>query len=456
MKQTIFLSFCVFYLLACCSAYKQDDADFATVNDVPIPQEIAKWVMAEEAYQGEIPDEKGLWKPIREILYAVPVSFTEGITANFTEEEAWKLAIPIEELTAPYVAARVEGKLPGEEDYKLKKLLWIGLKRNKEEYNPIAEKWFKKLGFETLRVVWLGFTGDISPSGEMGRLFDSDGGITKVLDGLAYSLAEFDFLAGNLEGAVTQSKKAYPKKYTFSVSEETLSGLSALGFDWLSISNNHSWDFYAEGFIETLEALRKYAIDTSGAGKNIKDAKRWAEYTLGNSKIRIIGVSAYLRENSGFDGKTLTMAGESKAGVIWTDSEAIEDAISPREGLDIVFIHGGLEYTDKPRSDWVKLYRSIIDRGADIVIASHPHVIQGAEAYNGGYIFYSLGNFLFPDDVDDIRAFMGFILKLGIYDNKVIAVDCIPFISDGISLSPAGEKIGKEIIKRFKTLSEEL
>ena len=61
----------------------------------------------------------------------------------------------------------------------------------------------------------------------------------------------------------------------------------------------------------------------------------------------------------------------------------------------IVFAHWGIEYKDKETKEQVVLGHELIDAGADLIIGSHPHVIQPIEIYKNKAIFYSLGNFIF-------------------------------------------------------------
>src|SRR5690606_4046893 len=61
----------------------------------------------------------------------------------------------------------------------------------------------------------------------------------------------------------------------------------------------------------------------------------------------------------------------------------------------VVLAHAGLEESPVPQWQWKSRYRALCDKGADAVIASHPHVPQGYELYNGKLIAYSLGNFYF-------------------------------------------------------------
>ena len=61
----------------------------------------------------------------------------------------------------------------------------------------------------------------------------------------------------------------------------------------------------------------------------------------------------------------------------------------------IVYVHWGNEFINYPCIDQKNLAHLIIDKGADMIIGMHPHVLQGFEIYKDKYIFYSLGNFVF-------------------------------------------------------------
>jgi poly-gamma-glutamate capsule biosynthesis protein CapA/YwtB (metallophosphatase superfamily) len=61
----------------------------------------------------------------------------------------------------------------------------------------------------------------------------------------------------------------------------------------------------------------------------------------------------------------------------------------------VVTMHAGVEYRRHPHPSQVAFAHAAIDYGADLVIGGHPHWIQKIEEYQGKYIFYSLGNFVF-------------------------------------------------------------
>ena len=81
----------------------------------------------------------------------------------------------------------------------------------------------------------------------------------------------------------------------------------------------------------------------------------------------------------------------------WRTSTGSADiaALVPQVDLVMVQIHGGLEFRQEESRIIGDHARAAIDAGADIVIAHHPHVLQGMEWYKGHPIVYSLGNFIF-------------------------------------------------------------
>ena len=69
-----------------------------------------------------------------------------------------------------------------------------------------------------------------------------------------------------------------------------------------------------------------------------------------------------------------------------------------------VFVHWGIERDEYPQDYQVSMAKQYIDAGADLVIGSHPHVLQGISYYNEKPVFYSLGNFIFNRDIPKTAA----------------------------------------------------
>ena len=79
----------------------------------------------------------------------------------------------------------------------------------------------------------------------------------------------------------------------------------------------------------------------------------------------------------------------------------LEEIKKAREVCDylVVYVHWGIERDERPQEYQRTLGQQYIDAGADLVIGSHPHVLQGLEYYKGRPIVYSLGNFVFGSSI---------------------------------------------------------
>ena len=145
--------------------------------------------------------------------------------------------------------------------------------------------------------------------------------------------------------------------------------------------------------IPTLEGA---GIPYVGAGENLDRAK--AMYTA-EIKGRTIGFLGATRVIPTAD----WAASASRPGMLSTYDPGIllEEIRKGRENCDylVVYIHWGIERNDMPEEYQRQIGKQCIDAGADLVIGSHPHVLQGIEYYNGKPIVYSLGNYVFGSSI---------------------------------------------------------
>ena len=106
----------------------------------------------------------------------------------------------------------------------------------------------------------------------------------------------------------------------------------------------------------------------------------------------------------------------------------------PVDAFKVLYVHWGNEYINRPSSAQKKFAHWLIDAGFDLIIGMHPHVLQGYEEYNGKYIFYSLGNFIFEMAWEPTK--IGAVVKFDL-DTKRPSVeyvhienDCTPVVVD--------------------------
>jgi poly-gamma-glutamate synthesis protein (capsule biosynthesis protein) len=178
-------------------------------------------------------------------------------------------------------------------------------------------------------------------------------------------------------------------------SENSPSFLESLGFNLVSLANNHTLDYGVDALYNTIESFQE--AQTMGAG-NWADAYKMKIFTVGDRKIGFMGLT-----HCEFGTLTDQWDRKNNIGCAWVNHNCVDELIvNCKQEVDalIVFVHAGVEYVDFPLPEWRDRYRQLIKDGADAVLASHPHVPQGWEEYDGKPVFYSLGNFCFQKEND--------------------------------------------------------
>ncbi|CAM4059816.1 CapA family protein [Paenibacillus alkaliterrae] len=238
----------------------------------------------------------------------------------------------------------------------------------------------------------LSFVGDLLVNEYVSAVTQREGYNYLYQPSLLY-LSEPDLTAGNLEYPVTD--RGVPVEgtpYVFKGSPETLPSMRDAGFDVLSLANNHTLDQGVEGMLDTMKHLDDAGISHMGAGSNDTEAFMPLIKEVRGTKVAYIGISRIIPFVSWKADKRVAGVAET-----YETKRAVAAIAKAKEQADIVvvMVHWGKERSDRPlpyQHDFGKQY---IDAGADLVIGSHPHVLQGFEMYKGKWIAYSLGNFIF-------------------------------------------------------------
>ncbi|MCM3627158.1 CapA family protein [Paenibacillus glycanilyticus] len=247
-------------------------------------------------------------------------------------------------------------------------------------------------GAGTSDTVSLAFVGDILLAESVGDMMKQYGDAYPYKEAL-FHLSEPDLTAANLEYPVT--KRGIPaedKQFVFKGDAGALPALKDSGIDIVSLANNHTLDQGVEGLLDTMTHLDKAGINHMGAGNNDTEAFAPVIKEANGIKVAYIGVSRVVPTGE-------WKADKNRAGVAETyDTTRTKAAIKKAKkqaDLVVVMVHWGIEKSETPEQYQRDFAREYIDSGADLIIGSHPHVLQGFEQYKGKWIAYSLGNFIF-------------------------------------------------------------
>lgn len=223
------------------------------------------------------------------------------------------------------------------------------------------------------------------------------------------------------------------KEYTFRVPPDLVSVPLDLGVDLVTLANNHMLDFGREPLTETLAALDGAGIAHVGAGEDLEAAKALKTFEIHGKTIGFLGASRVIPEAS-------WNASKYNSGVFTTydASQLVAEIGKAKESCDfvVVLVHWGIERNTLPEDYQKTLARQYIDAGADAVIGSHPHVLQGIEYYQGKPIFYSLGNFIFSNG-----PYESIVVELELVGDET-KVRVIPCTSEGNQMRLLNDKQG--------------
>jgi len=230
----------------------------------------------------------------------------------------------------------------------------------------------------SLRVL---FVADIMLDRNVARTAEEEGAGV-LFAGVMSLFADADVRIGNLEGTITNNPSIARRdnkilRFTF---EPAMAAeiLTPLRFDALSLANNHALDFYAAGYTATRERLEALGVKPFG------------------HPLNVAGTLSTVIEA---EGKTLCLVGYHSLFDADTASVVAEiQALRPNCWRLVVLPHWGEEYIPTSNTTQQEAAHAFVDAGADLVVGSHPHVVQEVETYKGKAIFYSLGNFMFDQN----------------------------------------------------------
>lgn len=198
-----------------------------------------------------------------------------------------------------------------------------------------------------------------------------------LFEGVKDMFTSTDLLVGNLEGSMTTNTSVAeqdPKILKFTFNPRFAGLLRSLGFDAVSLANNHALDFGADGYDQTVGFLRQAGVVPFGHPLNTKDLS--TRIAVNGKTICLVGYHSLFDPDSA-----------------WIEAEIRK--LRPTCAYVVVVAHWGEEYEHEPTAHQKRTAHTFIDLGVDLVIGAHPHIVQPVEIYNNRAIFYSLGNFLF-------------------------------------------------------------
>lgn len=321
----------------------------------------------------------------------------------------------------------------------------------------------KKLGSKTITVAAIGDV--MAHITQIKSAYDAKTGtydFDSYYQDVKSELESPDLTVGNMEGTLGGKEMTYSGYPMFNCPESMVTALKKVGVDVLTTANNHCLDRRIPGLLKTIEFLDSFGIKHTGTFANEGDNQKALIMDVKGIKI---GILAYTYGANGME-KSIPQDKLSYM-VNLIDPVKIKNDIhnARTQGADIVMVamHWGTEYTRQPNDTQKKLADQLFKDGADVILGSHPHMIQPIErktvTMDDGtkkdvVVIYSLGNFV--SNQRDQYKDSGMILNLKFtkdFDANKVTIDKVSYIPTWVERNAVGSKYVYRILPVGKYLN---
>lgn len=291
------------------------------------------------------------------------------------------------------------------------------------------------------------FTGDVLFGNAFQAGYDAKGIDGVVSEKLLAELKNADILMINQEFPFGESGEPIAnKQYTFQCNPSYVTALQEMGVDVVSLANNHVLDYGKESLRETFTTLDHAGILYGGAGNTTERAKEVQIIEVNGKKYGFVAVSRVVPTG---DWKVENSAPGvfscyDDAGLI-----ALVEQASKECDFLAVYPHWGVEHAANPEDYQTKIAEHCLAAGADVVVGSHTHCLQGTAFIEGKPVCYSLGNFIFGQTID-----CSAVLKVTVTSDGAVSYQYLPvYAAGGVTNLAEGER-ATEILTYLDGISD--
>jgi poly-gamma-glutamate capsule biosynthesis protein CapA/YwtB (metallophosphatase superfamily) len=291
--------------------------------------------------------------------------------------------------------------------------------------------------------ITIAFAGDMNFEGSNRARLDADP--ATAVGPYADVLRGADLAIGNLETSIAVGGTRADKQFAFRAPPSAVDALRAAGFDAVSMANNHGLDYGDDGLQESLAVARAQPDHfIIGIGGDDEEAFEPFTAVVKGQRVAVIGATQVL-DSSLIGAWTATADQGGLASAKRVDRLVAEvEAARATSDTVVVFLHWGVEKMTCPTQDQQGLAQTLVAAGADLVIGSHAHRLQGGGRLGGAVVHYGLGNFLFKENSAE-GARTG-VFEVTVTGRRVDSYRWVPGrISNSVPAPLAGEEAASEL-----------
>ena len=269
------------------------------------------------------------------------------------------------------------------------------------------------------------FTGDVLLDRGVRRVAEHRG-ISYLFEEVSPIFREADAVVVNLECPLTDTLSPVNKKYIFRADARWAKDLKKAGITHAAMANNHSNDQGRRGLQATAHHLTDAGISTLGYGRNFKEQMSPALIEKDGIRVAV------------FNATTLTIENwcriDDKPGIAQpTEKELLDEIVDFRRKYPgthiVVVLHWGVEFQPYPSIRQRALAHRLSEAGVAAIIGHHPHILQPIDTIRKMPVYYSIGNFVFDQNVPKAKESM--IARLTFHSDGTLKSDSISVKIEG-------------------------
>lgn len=273
--------------------------------------------------------------------------------------------------------------------------------------------------------ITLAFGGDVHLEGEARTVFLADS--AALLAGVAAQMNDADFAMANLDTAVADDAQGADEVVAaWRAPRSIFALLGDSGVDAVTMANSHSLDAGRRALVDAVATSRSQRVPVVGAGNDDAEAYTPLRVTVKGQRLAVFAAI----QASAAGGDTSSAAGPGRPGLASAsppDRLVTEvRTVRPTADIVVVYLTWGEQESDCPSVGQRELARQLVSAGADVVVGSGAHRLQGAGRLDTGFVGYGLGNLVFWDR--DPQAAASGVLRVTLTGRRVSRYELRPFV----------------------------
>ncbi|MDG5747380.1 CapA family protein [Qipengyuania sp. XHP0207] len=263
-----------------------------------------------------------------------------------------------------------------------------------------------------------------------------------------------DLASVNLETVLADSAPGEPlpgKSITFFSPPELAHALKRAGVDYVTLGNNHIYDYGEPGIASTIAALDQAGLAYSGAGHDEAQAVGATRLDIGKASLALLGFVGWEGSNGAHQ-----IATADKGGAAFGTRGQVRRSVERERKLrnvPVLQYHGGAEYIDRPSATTIGRLREAVEQGAPLAIGHHPHLVMGVEVYRKALVAPSIGNFLF--DQQHPRTHVTYAIRAILEKGRFLRAEFVPVGVVDYRPVPAVGAMRERVLRRLFGFSAE-